>query len=254
VTATRQAAGSASSQRRFARRQWARRWARIVPVLVALGVLGVVAFGVWVVAFSPLLDARTVTVRGLTSASALSAGQVRTAARVPLLQPMVRVDLDAIHDRVGTLRPVRQVVVHRSWPHDITIEITERTAVAAWSDGKVRWLVDMEGVPFRTAGKETAEHPQIVLHSPGAEPAESAALRAAGAKVADALPAKLARRVTAVEVRSLDAVTLQLGGGVTVMWGSADDSPTKARVLDALLQQKATVYDVSVPKFPTTKA
>jgi cell division protein FtsQ len=225
-----------------------------VPVLVSLAVLGVAGFGVWVVAFSPLLDARTVTVQGLTSGSALSPAQVRTAARVPLLQPMVRVDLDAIHGRVGALRPVQRVEVRRSWPHDITIEITERTAVAAWSDGKVRWLVDMEGVPFRTADHDRAARPLIVLRSPSAEPADAATLRAAGARVADALPAKLARRVSAVEVRTLDGVTLQLGGGVTVMWGSADDSATKARVLDALLQQKATVYDVSVPNFPTTKA
>ncbi len=253
MTPTRRSTGSPSSERRFARRQWARRFARLGPLLVSLGVLAVAGFAVWVVGFSSLVDARSVTVRGLTSDSALSPAKVRAAARVPLLRPLIRVDLDAIRDRVSALRPVKAVEVHRSWPHDITIQITERTAVAAWSDGTVRRLVDLEGVPFRTADRQV-DLPLIVLRSARAEPGEAAALRAAGAQVADALPPKLARRVKAVEVRTLDAVTLRLGGGVMVMWGNADDSPAKARVLGALLQQRAKVYDVSVPNFPTTKA
>ena len=35
------------------------------------------------------------------------------------------------------------------------------------------------------------------------------------------------------------------------MWGSADQSQNKAKVLDVLLRQKATMYDVSVPGQPT---
>lgn len=44
-----------------------------------------------------------------------------------------------------------------------------------------------------------------------------------------------------------DSVTLMLGDGRTVIWGGADDSATKAKVLAALLTQPGTVYDVSSP-------
>ena len=37
------------------------------------------------------------------------------------------------------------------------------------------------------------------------------------------------------------------------MWGSSDDSATKAEVLEDLLQTEAEVYDVSVPTQPTTR-
>jgi len=246
---------SSSSARRFARRQWSRRLLRITPLLVLLGLVVLAGVAVWVVAFSTLLDARTVAVRGLTSASGLSAAEVRAAAQVPTGEPLARVDLDAVRARlVAGLPPVEDATVERSWPHEVRIAVTERTAVAVWRDGDVRRLVDDHGVAFRTADGVPATYPLIELRAQGAAArTREPELRLAGAQVASALPETLARRVEVVEVRTVDAVVLRLGDGVTVMWGNADDSPAKAKVLQALLKQRADVYDVSVPAFPTTR-
>ena len=38
-----------------------------------------------------------------------------------------------------------------------------------------------------------------------------------------------------------------------MVWGSADESALKAQVIDRLLAEKGTVYDVSVPGSPTVR-
>ncbi|MGH3489360.1 MAG: cell division protein FtsQ/DivIB [Actinopolymorphaceae bacterium] len=244
---------SVSSARRFARRQWARRLLRLSPALVLAFVVIVVGVAVWTVGFSSLFDARVVAVGGLTPASGLSKAEVRSAAAVPLGRPLARVDLEAVRQRIAALPAVRRATVSRSWPHEIRIDATCRTPVAVWRDGKARRVVDAEGVAFRTAEGMRATFVTIKTAVREADPERVADLRSAGARVAAALPADLRRKVEVVRVRTVDSVTLDLGRGITVMWGSADDSRTKARVLAALLKQRAKVYDVSVPGFPTTR-
>ena len=74
------------------------------------------------------------------------------------------------------------------------------------------------------------------------------------ARVVSALPADLAERVDHVEVESVDQISLVLGDGRKVMWGSAEQSDQKAEVIAALLVAKrAQEYDVSVPEQPTTR-
>jgi cell division protein FtsQ len=71
--------------------------------------------------------------------------------------------------------------------------------------------------------------------------------------VLSALPAEVHKRVRQVSAETADSITLQLDGGVRVVWGSADQSALKAQVIVPLLQQKGTVYDVSAPSNPTVK-
>ena len=80
----------------------------------------------------------------------------------------------------------------------------------------------------------------------------AAALKEA-AKVIAALPPDLTLIVDHVQVTSVDQISLVLKDGRTVVWGSADESDTKAEVLATLLATvQAQVYDVSVPSKPTT--
>jgi cell division protein FtsQ len=213
----------------------------------------VAGVAVWAFGFSTVFDARSVAVVGLTSTSGLSKADVRSAAAVPLGRPLARVDLETIRTRVAALPAVKSASVVRAWPHEIRIETTCRTPVAVWRDGDAGQLVDAEGVAFRPADGLRTRFVTIETTARDADPGRVADLRRAGARVAAALPADLDRRVEVVRVRTSDSVTLHLGQGVTVMWGSADDSRTKARVLAALLKQRAKVYDVSVPGFPTTR-
>ncbi len=224
-------------------------------LLVLLAVVLVVGVGVWAVAFSSLLDARSVAVRGLSSASGLTPAQVRSAAAVPLRRPMARIDVAAVRTRiVAQLPPVRSAEVSRSWPHEVTVQIVERKAVAVWQKGSAYHLVDAEGVPFRAVPDAAGSYPLVRLVAAKPSPQRVDELRVAGAQVAAALPKPLQRRLDSIEVKTPDAVTLRMRGGVTVVWGNAENSRLKARVLAELLPRKAKVYDVSVPGFPTTQA
>jgi cell division protein FtsQ len=231
------------SVRRFGRR---RRWrwlpngwrlAAVVTVLVA-------AAAVWAVAFSTLLLAEGVVVSG---AVRLTPGQVTSAARVPAGVPLARLDLDAIASRVASLPSVRSVKVSRRWPHTVAITVTERSPVALLETAEGLRGIDATGAVFALRPNERPDLPRLV-------PGETSTPRAIieGAKVVARLPAQLTRRLGEVTVASRDAVTLHLRSGDQVMWGSAQETRRKARVLAALLRRPAAVYDVSVPSLPTT--
>ncbi|GAA2757081.1 cell division protein FtsQ/DivIB [Actinopolymorpha rutila] len=225
------------------------------PFFVLVAILLVVGAGVWAVALSSLLDTRSVAVQGLTSASGLTPEQVRSAAAVPLHRPLARVDLAAVRTRiVAQLPPVKDAEVTRSWPHEVTVRVAERKAVAVWQEGSAYHLVDAEGVPFRAVPDAAGSYPLVRLRAGNPSPARADELRVAGARVAAALPKSLLRSLDTIEVKTPDAVTLRMRGGVTVVWGNAEKSRLKARVLAELLPRKAKVYDVSVPSFPTTRA
>ncbi|WP_091121230.1 cell division protein FtsQ/DivIB [Nocardioides terrae] len=232
------------TRRRFARRQWRRRWLawrRVLAVAVVLAAIGTAA---WVVWFSTLLSVQSVQVSGV---STLRPGQVRRVAHVEIGDPLVSVDLGAVHARIAALAAVDHVEVSRQWPDQVRIEITERTPVAVVDfGGRLRGL-DKNGVVFLDYKTAPAGLPKVT--TPFGTSAE--ALREA-ARVVTALPVELTRVVDHVEVKTVDQITLALSDGRTVVWGSAAESPQKAEVLRALLGQDAKTYDVSVPGQPTT--
>lgn len=234
------------TRQRFARRQWARRWMRWRYLVALLLVVTALVTSVWLVFFSAVLSLSTVEVHGNRL---LGTEQVRRAADAPEGDQLILVDLDAIARRVEALAEVRSVDVTRAWPHTVRIDVTERTAVAVVElGGQVRGL-DADGVVFR-------RYQSVPKGMPRVRPTTSTgtdALKEAAA-VVSAMPADLAARVDHVEVQTIDQITLVLRSGRQVIWGSADDSELKARVLEQLLLvQDAQVYDVSVPENPTTR-
>lgn len=234
------------TRRRFARRQWARRWRAWRWVLAAVAVLALVVGVGWLFYGSSELAVEKVTVTGT---SYLDADQVRKAADIRLGEPLARVDLDAVANRVGVLAPVKSVDVTRSWPHGISIAVTERQAVAVVDVGGVPRAMDDEGELFREYATAPADLPVVRT---GAD-ADNVA-RAEAAKVLAALPDALVQRLDHLEVASVDEITLVLRDGRVVVWGSAEDSAQKAEVLAVLLKQPARQYDVSVPGQPTTRS
>jgi cell division protein FtsQ len=232
------------SRKRFARRQWSRRWVawRYVVALVLL--IALLVGAVWLAFFSSVLAVEGVEVHGTKQ---LSSAQVRAAAEVTDGEPLARVDLDAIRARVEALAEVRSADVTRQWPHEVRIEIEERVAIAVVEiGGQVRGM-DRDGVVFREYRQPPPGLPRVQTSSG----TDTDALREAGA-VVSAMPQDLASRVDHVEVETIDRISLVLQDGRTVMWGSADQSAEKAEVLATLLHQDAQRYDVSVPAQPTT--
>lgn len=233
-------------RQRFARRQRARRWMRWRVVVAALVVLALLLTSVWLVFFSAVLSVSKVDVEGNRL---LGPDRIRSVAEVPMGEQLALVDLEAISRRVAALAEVSDVDVTRSWPDGVSIDVTERTAVAVVElGGRLRGL-DAEGIVFRDYRAAPKGLPRV---RPTTSTGADALAEAAG--VVAVLPAELAARVDHVEVQTIDQITLVLRDGREVLWGSAEQSELKARVLPQLLAaQRAQVYDVSVPESPITR-
>lgn len=233
-----------SETRRFARRQWARRLRIARPWLITLLALGVVALGAWGVFFSSWLATEQVDVSGT---EIVSEDEVRRTASVDLGTPLARVDLGGVRERIEQLPAVASVSVHRAWPHTLEITVTERTPLVTVPRKGEWFAMDREGVLFRPTPMRDTTLPIVAL----ASSADDAARREVASVVA-ALPDELLEKTRRVKARSMDSITLSLVDGREVRWGSSAESDRKVQVLAVLLEQPASVYDVSVPEQPTT--
>ena len=233
------------TRRRFARRQWARRWLSLRYVLAIVVVLVLLATSIWLVFFSSTLQLKKVEVVGN---ELLSDARVREIADVPLGEQLALVDLARADARVASLAEVQSVDVTRTWPDGVRITLVEHTAVAVVElAGRIRGL-DADGVVFRDYRAAPRGMPRI---RPGGEAGIDALKEAAA--VVSALPQDLTDRIDHVEVATVDQITLVLRDQRQVVWGSAEESELKAEVIETLLAEEGNVYDVSVPGSPTIR-
>lgn len=234
------------SRKRFARRQWRRRWLAWRYVLAVVLVLALVGGGVYAVWFSQWLAVEDIEVSG---AQTVSAKEIRARSGIEEGEPLVSVDLSKAERQISALAVIRSVNVTRQWPHGVLISLEERTAIAVVEIGDRLRGMDADGVVFRDYKKAPSDLPRVQT-SIGTT---AEALREA-ARVISALPDDLTLRVDHVQVETVDQISLVLKDGRTVVWGSADESDTKAEVLATMLETiDAQVYDVSVPSKPTTR-
>ncbi|MGA8851460.1 MAG: FtsQ-type POTRA domain-containing protein [Aeromicrobium sp.] len=224
------------------------RWFRILLAVAGALLMGAL---VWLIWFSSALDARTVSVEGQSS---LTAAQVRKAADVPLGGPLARVDLTAIEARVKAVPRIRLVEVSRSWPHGVTIDVTERSAVV-WSrvGGEFRGI-DRFGVDFRSYRKAPKGLIEARVSATDAE--QRWQTLQAVAAIADRIRRDdpgLRKQIQVIIGSTKDSVVLDLTKGRTVTWGSEAQAARKMEVLEQLLEITAKGYDVSAPDQPTTR-
>ncbi|MFG2812171.1 cell division protein FtsQ/DivIB [Streptomyces sp. NPDC048410] len=229
----------------------------IIVLAVSLVLVG--AGSVWVLYGSEWLRVRYVSVSGTR---VLTPAEVRDAAAVPVGGPLASVDTDAVQARLrGKLRRIDTVEVARSWPHGITLTVTERVPVLLAREKGGFTEIDQEGVPFATVGKAPRGVPMLELAA-SRKGSGAASLRRFGTgrlvreavRVAGSLPPAVARDTGTVKVASFDAITLELGHGRTVEWGSGEQGRAKARALTALMKAApgARHFDVSVPTAPAS--
>lgn len=218
-----------------------RRWLRW---LVVLGALALLAGAGYVVGFSPVLAARTVTVSG---AHLLSKSDVLEAAQVGLGTPMVRIDTGQVADRVAGLPPVAGVTVTRDWPGTVRIAVTEREPRLAIPAGGGYLVADATGVVF-----EAVPNRPSGLVVVDADPAQQQILVDVGT-VFSSLSAQTAAKVSKLAAPTRDGIELRLTDGSRVIWGSAEQSTLKSEVLDQLMALGGTEFNVSAPAYPTRR-
>jgi cell division protein FtsQ len=235
----------ARAQQRFARRQRLVRWKGWLPWAVGGLVLLLAGVAVWIFYFSSLLAVTGVRVTGIDT---VPEATIIDAAGAPIGTPLAKVDLSAIADRVRTVPAVADAQVTRAWPNRLEIVITERVPVVVVTDGQKFELVDATGVSFKSVPDRPDGLPEALVV--GAR--RDVTIRSV-VTVSAALPVALRSQVQSISAGSPDSITLNLGSGVKVVWGSSDDSARKAEVLSVLMKRQAKVYDVSAPDLPVTK-
>jgi cell division protein FtsQ len=241
----------------LARRLRRPRLRTIVVLAVALVLLG--AGTTWVLYGSEWLRVERVSVSGTR---VLTPAEVRGAASVPLGEPLISVDIDAIEARLRQkLTRIDTVDVVRSWPHGIGLKVAERTPVLIVRKAGKFIEVDRQGVRFATVSEAPKGVPALELTA-SRSGSSAASLRRFGTdrlvreavRVAGAIPAAVAHDTRTVKVRSYDDISLVLGDGRTVDWGSSEKAAAKARTLTALMKAApaARHFDVSVPTAPAS--
>lgn len=226
---------------------------RRLLLLIAGAVLLLGSGVVWALYGSSWLRVEQVRITGVR---VLTPAEVESAAAVPMGAPLVTVDTAAIEKRLRQKLPrIDKVDVVRSWPHGIGLKVTERKPVLLVKKGEKFIEVDDEGVRFATVDKSPGHVPLLEVAK-----GRSASLRRFGSdrlvreavRVAGALPDGVAEDTRVVRVDSYDAISLELSGDRTVMWGSGGAGAVKAKVLTALMKAapKAGHFDVSAPTAP----
>jgi cell division protein FtsQ len=231
---------------------------RTLVILASAALLAALGAG-WLVYGSDWLRVHDVSVTGTR---VLTPDQVREAADVPVGEPLMSVDTEAIEARLLSKTPrIDTVAVDRSWPDGVELKVTERTPVLLVRKGRNFMEVDDEGVRFAMVSRAPKGVPLLELALSG-RGSSAASLRRFGedrlvreaVRVAGRVPAAVARDATVVKVRSYDDISLELSGGRTVAWGSGEKGAEKARVLTALMKAEpgARYFDVSVPTAPAS--
>lgn len=219
---------------------------RVLPswrvAFFALGLAGLAGFAAWALLGSQLLAVRSVVVSGN---HLVPASEVLSVAGVEPGTPLIRVNTGRVAARVDTIRQVRSAQVTRSWPDRVVIVVHERTpAVAVPAPGGGFDLVDGTGVIVLWAATRPADLPLYPATAPVTLLSGDPDLGAATTVLGE-LPAQLRRSVESVTAPSPDQVTLQLAGGITIVWGGTGQASAKSDELTLLMRTHSHYYDVS---------
>lgn len=228
--------------RRFTKRSRLRRMTWIVGV-ASVAALALLAVGV---AYSPLMALREVRVEG---ASRVPAADVRAAFDDRLGTPLPLIAADEVRRTLSEFPLIETYSTESVPPGTLVVRIVERTPVGIVETSSGLVSADAAGVVV-----ERHDAPPEGLPLVSAEGGlDGDAYRAAGA-VLRSLPAELRAGVARVTADTPDDVRLELGAGAVVVWGNADESSTKAAVLERLMAaappDEVAGYDVSAPLSP----
>ena len=226
--------------RRFTRRSRRRRITWLVSGALVLTMVGLVAVAV----FSPLLALREIRVDGTSRLSSLD---IVEAVDGQLDTPLALLDMGKMTRQLGEFPLIRSFVTETVPPGTLVIHIVERQAIGSLQVPGGFSLVDPAGVEIERSVERIAGVPLI---DTGGADASSEAFTAA-IEVLVAMPDSVVSQLDTISARTRDDVVITLvSGGARIVWGSADDSAYKARVLQAALSKNfpgVTEYNVSAP-------
>ena len=228
--------------KRFTKRARSRK----LTAISAMALVGVLVGVLAVVVHSPMLALRTIEVDGTTR---IDGAAVSAAVDGQLGTPLALLDFAMIEQQLATFRLIRSYVTETVPPSTLRIHIVEREPVASLTVGEVFTLIDPAGVVLAESATRPDSVPLITLADQSADSAGFLAV----VRVLLSLPATTLAQVDSVTASTQDNVTFTLRGvGQRVVWGNAERSAFKSRVLIAMLatldQGAMFEVDVSAPE------
>lgn len=223
--------------RRFTQRSRRRRIAWLTAVGAVLLLIG----GSAAAAYSPLFAVQKITVVGATT---LDAATVEAALGDQIGTPLALVDTSRIKAALLAFPLIETYALEARPPHDLTVQIVERTPVGVIRSDAGYNLVDAAGVVLSTTTDQPAGQPLLeIAGGTGSRAFESAGL------VVRSLPADVRAALTGVQANTADDVTLTLDTGLRVVWGSAENSVLKGITLAKAIAASpgAASIDVTSP-------
>ena len=170
--------------------------------------------------------------------------------------PIARVSVKRINQDLAHLTWIKEIKVNRRWlAHDVRVVITERTAIAQYTDAQgTTQYFDSSGYNFTAPNPPTAI-PTINFAS------DNNAARSAIATFLSQTPADLTAHMLSLGVDPLNQIqlTTTITGyrALTISWGNATQIPLKVKVLRQLLtlpeNKKISNVDLSAPLTPIVK-
>lgn len=223
--------------RRFTQRSRRRR----IVWLSSIGAIVLLVGGSVAAAYSPLFAVERITVEGATS---IDPAVIEAALSEQVGTPLALVDTSEVKAALLAFPLIETYSLEARPPHDLTVRIVERTPIGVIESSAGYTLVDAAGVALSTTTDPPPGQPVVDIEGG----VDSTAFRSAGL-VVRALPADIRAALTEVRASTADDVTLTLSTGLTVVWGSAEESGLKALALSAALvaNPDAASIDVTSP-------
>lgn len=230
-------------RRRFTRisRSRRRRWVIAIGSVVALALF--VTAGV----LSPALNLQKITVVG---AQRLDPNAVSESLSSQLGKPLAFVDQKSVHEALSSFSLIQEYSIETMPPHELIVRIVERKPVLNLKRGENFDLVDPAGVvietgPERIPGYPIGEGLVVDVNSPAFE---------ATAQSLAYMQADLAAQVNTAAATTDQDVTFTLASGLTVIWGSSEQSVRKSvlvnKMLAALAGRPINTINVSSTEAP----
>lgn len=248
----------------------------VIAVLVVIGLLVAVGFGVY---WSSLFSIKKVTVSGVEH---LTSQEMTLLANVPSDSTLLRVDTSAIESNIMRDAWVSDVSVKRVFPDTLELAVTEReigaTAQIGVEEGKstVTWAISSDGLWLCSIPEEGTEEsksvsPQIYKDAKkvfcitdvayGVQPEVGAYCKdesiVNALDIVTGLTTDLKKQVKTVSATSPENTTLTLKSNVEIAFGTAEDIRDKERVCLEIMDKhpnKVAYINVRVLDSPTWRA
>ena len=230
-------------QKRFTRWSRARRKRWLIALSAVLGLAAFVAIGV----LTPVMSLQKITVVG---AERLDAAAISEGLASQMGTPLALIDESRVKNTLSEFSLIQEYSIEVIPPNELIVRVVERRPVLSIKRGERFDLVDPAGVVIETTD---ARVPGFPIGDALVVDVNSPAFKAAAQSLAYMQP-DLASQVDVASATTDQDVSFRLASGVTVIWGSAEQSLRKSLLVKTMISSLAgrpvSTIDVSSVEAP----